>query len=256
MQEILEKRNGALHKGHRQRLKNKVRNNGLESLNEHEILELLLTYSIPYKDTNELAHRLLLNYGDLGKVLKGEKQELMTFNGVGEESALFLSVLGQLHNYLNKMGDKKPAKLTNVFECVNFFRNNIDIERYETAYMVLTDKQFRLTRVELIGEGTPFGVGIDKEKLNKIIALTDSKNVIFFHTHPHGSAKPSGADVNATKDLLYLCKVIGVNFFDHIILNETEYYSFRNENLLNSLQAELNKQTGDMTFNSSYYDQY
>lgn len=256
MQDTLGKKDSALHKGHRQRLKNKVRSNGLECLNEHEILELLLTYSIPYKDTNELAHRLLLNYGDLSKVLKGDKQQLLTFNGVGEESALFLSVLGQLHTYLNKMGDKKPAKLTNVFECVNFFRNNIDIERYETAYMVLTDKQFRLTRVELIGEGTPFGVGIDKEKLNKIIALTESKNVIFFHTHPHGSVKPSEADISATQDLLYLCKVIGVNFFDHIILNETEYFSFRNENLLNTLQTQLSKQTGNMTFNSSFFDKY
>ena len=255
MQNTVVKKDGALHKGHRQRLKDKVRGNGLACLNEHEILELMLTYTIPLKDTNELAHRLLLNYGNLSQVLKADKKELLSFSGVGEETALYLSVLGQLHDYLNKLGDKKPTKLINVQECVKFFRNNIEMQRYETAYMVLTDKQYYVTRIELIGEGTPFGVGIDKEKLNRIIALTGSKHVIFFHTHPHGSVKPSGADISATKDLAYLCKVIGVNFFDHIIFNETEYYSFRSENLLNSIQIEINKQ-GNMNFASSYFDQY
>ena len=57
-----EKSKSKIHVGHRQRLKDKVRQNGLDVLSEHEILELLLTYSIPYKDTNELAHSLIDNF--------------------------------------------------------------------------------------------------------------------------------------------------------------------------------------------------
>ena len=56
------------HAGHRQRLKDKVRINGLKSLSMHEVLELLLTYTIPQKDTNALAHELIDKYNGFSKL--------------------------------------------------------------------------------------------------------------------------------------------------------------------------------------------
>ena len=85
-----------MHGGHRQRLKDKVRQNGLTSLSLHEVLELILTYTIPQKDTNQLAHELIDTYGGFSKVLEADYYDLMKNKGVGEETALFLSMLPRL----------------------------------------------------------------------------------------------------------------------------------------------------------------
>lgn len=241
MAETRAKRDGKLHKGHRQRLKNKVRLNSLESLNEHEILELMLTYSIPYKDTNELAHRLIDSYREINKVFDTSREELMLNNGVGEETALFLNILGQLYKYLNKKANNTPIRLTNVQECVNYFRNNLSVGNKENAYLVFTDNKGYFVKLEDLGEGNQFDIKLERGRLNKMIATTGAKNCVFFHTHPFGSVQPSMDDLIATRNLMSLCHLSGIKLFDHLIINQTEYFSFYKTGIMQEVDVETAK---------------
>ena len=90
MKNIKEK---SIHSGHRSRLRNRVKKYGLDSLNEHEVLELLLGYAIPRKDTNPLAHNLINYFGSFAKVIDADFYDLLKVKGVGEETALFVKVL-------------------------------------------------------------------------------------------------------------------------------------------------------------------
>ena len=90
------------HKNHRSRLKTKVKNHGLECLAYHEVLELLLTYTIPRKDTNPTAHKLIEYFGSFSNVLDANYHDLLKVDGVGPESALFLNFLSQLMEMYNK----------------------------------------------------------------------------------------------------------------------------------------------------------
>ena len=90
------------HVGHRQRLKDKVRKADLEILSSHEILELLLTYTIPYKDTNALAHELLQTFCSLDRCIDAHYFDLQKIKGIGEETALFFKVLSNLIDVYKK----------------------------------------------------------------------------------------------------------------------------------------------------------
>ena len=92
------------HVGHRQRLKDKVRKTDLKSLSEHEIIELLLTYTIPQKDTNELAHTILSTFRTISNSIDADYEDLLKIKGIGEETALFFKVLSNL------MGIYKDSK--------------------------------------------------------------------------------------------------------------------------------------------------
>src|SRR5690554_7825953 len=85
-----------MHTGHRDRVKNRFLNEGLDSFDQHQVLELLLFYSIPYKDTNELAHELINRYGSLAAILEADPFELQKVKGVGKNTAVLLSLLPQL----------------------------------------------------------------------------------------------------------------------------------------------------------------
>ena len=72
-----------VHDGHRSRMKERFRGHGLENFNDINALELLLFYSIPRRDTNPIAHRLLKKFGSFARVLEASEEELCQVEGIG-----------------------------------------------------------------------------------------------------------------------------------------------------------------------------
>ena len=98
----------SIHAGHRERIRNRLKNEGLSSFSEHEVLELLLTYAIPRIDVNPLAHELIVRFGRLSNVLEADPSELMQVKGMGENAALLLTMMPQLVRYyqMNALGER------------------------------------------------------------------------------------------------------------------------------------------------------
>ena len=88
----------SIYDGHRKRIREKYLKNGINSLFDYEILELLLSYAIPRKDTKELAKELLKKFGSIEKVLNAKKEDLEKINGLGDISISFLKLMGELPN--------------------------------------------------------------------------------------------------------------------------------------------------------------
>lgn len=89
----------SIHDGHRQRLKQRFLEEGLESFTDIQVLELLLFFSVPRQDTNPIAHALLDHFGSLYQVLEAPVEELRKVKGVGEQSALLLSLMNDVARY-------------------------------------------------------------------------------------------------------------------------------------------------------------
>ena len=87
---------GSVHQGHRARQRKKLLENGPRAFADHELLEMLLYYAIPRRDTNELAHRLLERFGSLQGVFSAPVEELSTVEGVGENAAVLLNLVPQI----------------------------------------------------------------------------------------------------------------------------------------------------------------
>ena len=85
-----------LHAGHRQRMKQRFIDYGFQGMQQHEILEILLYYAIPRKDTNPLAHRLLDRYGSFAKVCDSPVDELQRNFGMSESAAVLLKMIPEL----------------------------------------------------------------------------------------------------------------------------------------------------------------
>ena len=90
----------SIHDGHRQRMRERFLKTGLDHFDKHEVLEILLYYCIPRSNTNELAHKLIDRFKTIGRVLQASPEELMSVEGVGENTALYLSLLNQAVRYV------------------------------------------------------------------------------------------------------------------------------------------------------------
>ena len=216
------------HSGHRQRIKNRVKKYGIKSLEPHEMLEVLLTYSIPRKDTNSLAHNLLQNFGTLAKVVDAEPSQLKLFNGVGDETILFLNILRDFVDvYLESKKDTKIVKLDTTRKCIDYFKEHFQIKNTESFCI------FCLTKTGVFSHHFILEGESDKEVEFTIKALVENissdkiKKAVVIHTHPNGDVTPSGADFATTDRIYSVCTVMGVELVDHIILNEKTFFSFK-----------------------------
>ena len=97
-----------LHDGHRQRKRQQFLSHGPQSMADHELLELALFYAIPRRDTNETAHRLLEQFGSLDRVLTAPEQELEQVEGVGQNAAVLLRLIGAMGDRARRPGREEP----------------------------------------------------------------------------------------------------------------------------------------------------
>lgn len=209
------------HRNHRKRVRDAFKKNGFENTGDRNLLEMLLFYSIPRRDTNPIADELLKKYGTLDAVLNAPYEELEKFEGMGESSALLLSMLPEINK---RCSEKKtnPAQIDNVKELV--FEKLKDEEK-ELMLMLSFDALDRLVDMTVIAQGNETGVTADKRTILEKAFSSDADTVILAHNHPLGEAAPSKEDVEMTKETALLLAQTGIRLRDHIIVSKNDVLS-------------------------------
>ena len=221
------------HKNHRERLKKKVKEHGLKCLEYHEILELLLTYTIPRKDTNPTAHKLMNRFGSFSSVIDADYYDLLKVDGIGPESALFFNVLSQMRDfYFKSKQEQESIEIKTTHQAVQFFRNFYPIKDKEFMVMVCLNKNKRVMRVFRYEGVSENEITFDIKQITNNINDNGVSSVVLFHTHPQGNVLPSMSDIVATQRLINSCLTDGIDFDDHIILTESKHYSFNNNGII------------------------
>lgn len=240
------------HYGHRQRLKDRIRSGGYSGLQMHEVLEFLLTYTVPQKNTNQTAHNLLKTFGSFSKVLDASRQELMSVDGIGEESALFLNTLPKIFQTYQQSKSSKNVILNTIRDCIKYFRENIIVQKTESMYILCMNANNELLRVFEIDSNNSKNVSFKIRDLIENILPTKPASIIMFHTHPQASCVPSNEDIATTSQVIITCYTLGLAFRDHIIFNETEHFSFGANNILQKLFSRIEESLSGIYDKHSY----
>ena len=221
-----------LHTGHRKRLKNRFLEEGLDSFEPHQVLELLLFFSIPRRDTNEIAHKLLKKFGSLSGVFEADIKELVKVEGIGENSAFLISMIPQLsRRYLNDKWRDKP-ELNSSSKAGEYAISLFAGRTYEVFYVICLDAQNRVNYAALVHEGTINEAPIYPRIIVETALRHKANSVILAHNHPGGSLNPSRGDIEATKVIKNALESISIKVVDHIIVCGERYVSFAERGLL------------------------
>lgn len=215
-----------IHKGHRQRLKTRFLTEGLDAFEEHEVLELLLFYSIPMKDTNQLAHKILKEYGSLSAVFDADPNDLCSKCQISLNTAVILSLIPSLSRLYNQ--DKVKSKVVlNSSSKAGQYAVSLFIGRlYEVFYVISLDNQNKVNDVRLLHKGTINEAPVYPRLIVETALRHHASSVILAHNHPGGSLQPSIADIEVTKKIKTAMDSISIRVVDHIIVAGDKYYSF------------------------------
>jgi DNA repair protein RadC len=220
---------GNVHTGHRGRVRDTVRQDGLDTLPDHKILEFLLLYAIPRRDVNPLAHHLVNHFGNLAAVLDAKPEELMAFPGIGERAALLLTSLPIVNRkYLQALEKPGPA-LGSTSKVVQYLAPLLSHRKDERVYLLCMDGMYRVTACPLLVEGTVGSAGFSVRKTIETALFKRAASVVLAHNHPGGTATPTAEDIAATRTLLDALASVEIRLVDHIIIAQNGHTSIIGE---------------------------
>lgn len=225
--------------GHRERIKEKFLKNGIDGFAEYEILELLLTYCIPRKDTKPIAKDLLNKFKSLDNVFKADFDKLSAIDGLGKNSIAFLKLIGDLPSIIykdelknKKLVDKETLKISNKDILLKYLRNKIGYEEIEKFYVLYLSSSNEVIEFEENSVGTLDRSSVYPREIYKKIINLNAKSVILAHNHPSDNITPSKCDIELTNEIAKGLKNFGALLIEHIIITKNSYFSFLEEGLI------------------------
>lgn len=214
-----------LHKYHRQRLKKRFQESGIENFEPHVLLELLLFFSIPFKDTNTLAHSLLNEYGSIANILDAPFGILKNHKGVGEHTATLLKLIPQFASVY--MSDKQQiGEFCNTPEKLQeYFAPKFIGKTVEVIFIAALDDQLRIVACKALREGDFHQVDISFQDVYRFAMQYNVSQIALAHNHPLALAQPSRMDQIRTKQLAEALQNMEIELIDHIIVGKN-YQTF------------------------------
>ena len=225
--------------GHRERIKEKFLKNGIDGFAEYEILELLLTYCIPRKDTKPIAKELLNKFKSLDNVFKADFDKLFAIDGLGKNSIAFLKLIGDLPSIIykdelknKKLVNKEILKISNKDILLNYLRNKIGYEEKEKFYVIYLSSSNEVIEFEENSVGTLDRSSVYPREIYKKVINLNAKSIILAHNHPSDNITPSKSDIELTNEIAKGLKNFGALLIEHIIITKNSYFSFLEEGLI------------------------
>lgn len=220
-----------IHQGHRQRVIDKLLSHGLESFSEHEVLELLLFFAIPRRDTNQLGHMLIEEFGSLHNVFKADPDDLQQVDGIGKNAAALIFLFRCLTPYLNRRFQEKIclADTTAAGQfCCQYFMSHAE----ESFIVLILDSNRCIKKVEVISYGTENETAFYPRKVLKAVIKHRANAIIIAHNHTGGNVQPSANDIKVTNEIIQLVEGIHVPVRDHLICCGQLFTSFAERGIL------------------------
>lgn len=214
-----------IHDDHRQRVRQRFLESGLGSFNDIQVLELLLFYCIPRRDTNPIAHALLDHFGSFSQVMEAPVEELKKVNGMGEHSAVFLRLVTEVGRYYQVDKAKQVKILPTIEDCGRYLIPHFHGRRNETVLLLCMDAKCKVICCKEIGEGSVNSAGVPIRRIVETALGVTATTVVLAHNHPSGLALPSGEDIETTHRVAAALNAVEIQLADHIVVADDDFVS-------------------------------
>jgi DNA repair protein RadC len=220
------------HRGHRKRLREKYAASGAAALQDYEFLELLLSFSIPHRDTKPYAKKLMEAFTNLQSILEAGLADLQFLGGLPAQSALQFKAIGDFYRLASRESFKRGKVLGSPAEAASFLKTQLGGRPTEAFAAFFLDHRNHLIAFEVLQEGTVDQTAVyPREVLKRALELKAS-GLLVAHNHPGGSLEASEGDRHLTRQLSTAARAMGLTLHDHLIVTAEGHFSFRQAGLL------------------------
>lgn len=213
--------------GHRQRMRDLYLSGGMEYAPDHNLLELFLSLVIPQKDVKPIAYDLMNTFGSLENILNAVPEDLMSVKGVGESTAVAISLIKTINKRVSVNKNKSKPVLINATAAKEYCKNILCEETNEKFVVITLTNNGTVIHPHIIDGGGVNRIHIEIKDILRFIINDNAAGVIISHNHPEGKSEPSAADIYFTIEFRAVMRKTNINFIDHVIVGKDDCTSFR-----------------------------
>ncbi len=214
------------------RPREKILASGPESLDDAELVALVLGSGTRNNNVREIARRLLRRAGGLRRLALASAGEMMSFNGIGPARAARLQAVVALAGRLSEArlapGDRIKCS-RDVFDHFHFRLRDL---KKEVFLILLLDSKHRMMREIRVSEGSLTASIVHPREVFNSAIRESAGSILAVHNHPSGDPTPSCEDFEVTKRLKEAGRLIGIHLLDHVVLGDGRFVSFREHCLI------------------------
>lgn len=227
--------------GHRQRLRQRFLEGGLERFTDEDVIEFLLSLGTPRRDTRLSARQALKELGSLSAVLSAPLERLTRIPGIGSKNALYLKFVHEVaRRYLEDRALRTPF-FRSSREVYDYLLHSMrDLKREIFKVLLLTRKN-ALMGVEDLFQGGVTGSAVYPGEVMALAVERKAAALIFAHNHPSGDPSPSAEDRRLTRNLVWGARLLGIQVLDHLVIGNNTYYSFADQGLIRAFSEEYDR---------------
>lgn len=211
----------------------KALNYGINSLNNDELLALILKSAYHNSNVLTLSNDLINKAGGFNNLLSLTYDELVEIKGIKKAKALEILAILEIFRRLSKVDTIQDANnLIDPFMLVDYIRFNIGFKEQEEFFLVLLNNKGKVIKAESMYKGTSDASTVAIDEVLRKALLLKTKYIVIAHNHPSGNINPSEADIKITNAIFSGCRHVGLVFLDHLIVSTDSYFSFKKQGLL------------------------
>ena len=225
--------------GHRERLRSKFLEHGLEKFTDEEIVELLLSLATPRKDCKLPARRALAHFKSLRAVMEAETSELAEIKGIGPNNAFGIKFIHQVaRKFLRERMLGRPF-LQSSEEVMDYLDHSMRSLTYEAFRIIYLSVKNEIINEETISIGTATEVPVTPRQIVERAVKNGAVSLVLAHNHPGGTADPSEEDREITRETVFVSGMLGLRLREHLIIAPDDHFSFAAEGLLMEYESEF-----------------
>lgn len=217
--------------GHRARLRRRLIEGGPDALLDHELIEYLLTLTIPRRDTKPMARALLKEFGGLGPLLSADAESLARA-GLSDSVVAALKIAEASALRLLRTRIEKRDILSNWQSLAEYLRADMAHRAVERVRVLHLNSKNMLIRDELVSEGSIDQAAVHVREIMRRALELGSAALILIHNHPSGDPEPSRQDVSLTRELIAAGKALGITIHDHVVVGSNGQASLKSLGLI------------------------
>ena len=211
------------HTEHRKRMKNKYSTFGSRIFNDHELMEMLLFYSTPRQNTNEIAHELVARFKSPRRAIEADPTQLKQVKGVKDNTAILFSLISEIYRRDKVRIPAESVKYDMLSTVGEFLTKHFSGRTEERLCVMMLDSSMRLIKLSEIDSGSASSAAVDPRAVARMALAENATNVIISHNHPSGNTQASSADRELTAKIEAALSAIGITLIEHIIVGEVGY---------------------------------
>ena len=208
-----------------QDIRNKLSIRGFESLNDAELLAILL-------EDRALAEELISECGSLANIAKLPASRLRMVAGLGAKRTERIQSAIEIGNRISSASRAVEESISSSEDVVRIMRPKLQDKKHEECWAIVLTNSNRIIESRCMSQGGVQATVVDHRLIVKRALELLSTRIIIVHNHPSGSATPSGADFDITKKIKEATSLFDIQLLDHIIISATESYSFKSNGKL------------------------